>query len=61
MNWPRTAFAAPVPQEHLLFRYRFDSNKASKTVRWRRFRGLEFAPFSAAKPGLPSPALPPKP
>ena len=37
MNWPRTAFATPVPQKHLLFRYRFDSNQVPKTVRWRRF------------------------
>ena len=60
MNWLRTIFAAPVPQEHLLFRYRFDSNKASKTVRWRRFRGLEFAPFFAAKPTCHPPTPPSK-
>ena len=32
-----------------LFRYRFDSSKARQTVRWRRFRGLEFALEKGAK------------
>ena len=58
-------FAAPTPQKPAfvwpLFRYRFNSNKARQTVRWRRFRGLEFAPAFAAKPGLPSPEPPPEP
>ena len=39
----------PSPEKRRLFRSCFDSNKARQTVRWRRFRGLEFAPdFRAA-------------
>ena len=39
----------PSPEKRRLFRSCFDSSKARQTVRWRRFRGLEFAPdFKAA-------------
>ena len=31
------------------FCYWFDSSQARKTMRWRRFRGLEFAPENEAK------------
>ena len=33
----------PLPENRGRFRYCFDSNKARQTVRWGRFRGLEFA------------------
>ena len=36
-------------ERHRLFRYWFDSSEARKTVRWGRFRGLEFAPEKRAK------------
>ena len=39
----------PSPEKRCLFRSCFDSNKARQTVRWRRFRGLEFAPDFRAK------------
>ena len=32
-----------------IFRYEFNSAQARQTVRWRRFRGREFAPESRAK------------
>ena len=40
--------AARAPGNHRFFRYGFNSNEARQTVRWRRFRGLEFAPEKRA-------------
>ena len=46
---PAARFATTArPSQTSVFRYRFDSNEARQTVRWRRFRGLEFAPDSRA-------------
>ena len=45
----------PCPATLRLIRYRFDSSKAPKTVRWRRFWGFEFAlkkGVKGAKAGL---------
>ena len=39
----------PRPKNRRFFRSCFDSSQARKTVRWRRFRGLEFAPEKGVK------------
>ena len=43
---------APKRLERRFIRYWFDSNQARQTVRWGRFRGLEFAPETGAKRAL---------
>ena len=50
--WAANRFtAATLPRNRCFFRSCFDSSQAPKTVRWRRLRGLEFAPdFRADKP-----------
>ena len=42
----------PQAANHRRFRYRFDSGKAPKIVRWSRFQGLLFAPVFEAKLGF---------
>ena len=54
---PLPAFARPAParpalRNHRWFRYRFESIQARKTVRWRRFWGLLFAPVFAVMRGF---------
>ena len=53
---PAARFATTArPSQTSVFRYRFDSNEARQTVRWRRFWGLEFAPDSRANKRLGQP------
>ena len=47
---PAIPSRCPRPETIACFRYRFDSNQARQTVRWRRFRSLLFAPVFAAEP-----------
>ena len=49
--------ASPPPalRNHRWFRYRFESIQARKTVRWRRFWGLLFAPVFAVMRGFMRP------
>ena len=44
-SFPRVESGGRLPPKTLpaAFRYGFDSSQARQTVRWRRFRGLEWA------------------
>ena len=52
--WPRSAEKPPATRAARgFFRSWFDSSQARKTVRWRHFRGLLFAPENRAKNARP--------
>ena len=55
---PALAARPGIPKDSAFFRYCFDSSQARQTVRWRRFRGLEFAPEKRAQHAQPGRAPP---